>query len=140
MASLRWEPSGWEDLFTWWRVAYPGPGGLVQHWYGLEPLPEQLARALAANPGRRVVLSGDLAADAIAPWQAPSRVLLYVAQPADLRVHGFVQSGAQEATLTITAPEDPGVFASPGPGVPEDIWAEHAPGAAWWNWRTPCRC
>lgn len=120
-----WQAADRDRLLQVWLDRYPGAGGLTSHWYAFDPLPDQLARAAHVHRGRRLVLSGDLAADRIAAWRIPGRIHLYSAEPADLREHGFVLSGDEEATLVLTAPQDLGVFvpcagegsAGAGPGV-----------------------
>lgn len=107
-----------EALLDWWLAAYPRDASLAAHYYADDSLPDQLHRAATAHQGRRVALSGDLAADAVAPWRVPRRVLLYSAQPADLSKAGFVSSGAKEATLTVVTSPDPGVFMPPRPNRP----------------------
>jgi hypothetical protein len=107
-----WQATDRDRLLQVWLDRYPGAGGLTSHWYALDPLPEQLARAVQAHGGRRLVLSGDMAADRIAAWRIPGGIHLYSTEPADLREHGFVLSGEEEATLVLTAPQDPGVFIS----------------------------
>jgi CRP-like cAMP-binding protein len=107
-----------EALLDWWLAAYPRDAALAAHYYAADSLPDQLHRAATAHQGRRVALSGDLAADAVAPWRVPRRVLLYSGQPADLSTAGFVPSGAKEATLTVVTSPDPGVFMPTGPSRP----------------------
>ena len=94
-----WQAPDRDRLLDAWLARYPGPAGLTSHWYALDPLPAQLARAAQAHRGRRMVLSGDVAADQLAAWRIPARIRLYCPEPADLREHGFVLSGKQEATL-----------------------------------------
>lgn len=122
-----WQAADRDRLLQVWLDRYPGAGGLTSHWYALDPLPEQLARAVQAHRGRRLVLSGDTAADRIAAWRIPGRIHLYTTEPADLREHGFVLSGDEEATLVLTAPQDLGVFvprAGEGSGgAGPDVWA-----------------
>jgi hypothetical protein len=107
-----------EALLDWWLAAYPRDAALAAHYYADDSLPDQLHRAATAHRGRRVAVSGDLAADAVAPWRVPRRVLLYSAEPADLSMAGFVTSGAKEATLTVVTSPDPGVFMPTRPSRP----------------------
>lgn len=122
-----WQAADRDRLLQVWLDRYPGAGGLTSHWYALDPLPDQLARTVHAHRGRRLVLSGDLAADRMAAWRIPGRIHLYTTEPADLREHGFVLSGDEEATLVLTAPQDPGVFVSRAAEGFEradpDVWA-----------------
>lgn len=50
---------------------YPGPGGQSCYWWSSSPVSEQ-AQYLA---DRGALLSGDFAADRIAPWRMPERVV-----------------------------------------------------------------
>lgn len=115
-----WVAAGWDALADWWLAAYPGPGGLSTHWYGMASVREQAqaaGNALAAG-GLPVAVSGDVAADVLAPWRRPARAVLY----ADVRGHpdaanltrsGLVPSGAEEATLELLVPADSGLWAPP---------------------------
>lgn len=100
----------------WWTNNYPGPGGLRAYWFGLDTAVEQARLAydlLAAVDGRPLV-SGDVAADTIAPWRAPRRALLYSARGADFTDSGLTSVGPNEATLTIVLPEDRGMWPATG--------------------------
>lgn len=108
--SRGWQACDRDRLLDVWLDRYPGPGGLTSHWYALDPLPDQLVRAVRAHHDRRVVVSGDVAADRLAAWRIPGRIHLYCTEPADLREYGLVMSGEEEATLVLTAPQDHGVF------------------------------
>ncbi|MEV0426489.1 hypothetical protein [Micromonospora sp. NPDC050495] len=110
--------NGWtvrdiDAAIRWWLGSYPGPGGISTYWYGLPPVVEQ-ARAVvelvaaADRPG--VAVSGDVAADIIAPWRAPARAMLYARTGVDLAGAGFVPAGEEEATLEFTVPKDPGLW------------------------------
>lgn len=106
-----------------WLAGYPGPGGISTYWYGLED-PTQQARAVIAllheqastaesgPPGPAAVVSGDVAADQIAPWRRPQRAVVYARRGADLADIGLTPSG-EEATLELTVPQDPGVWSTP---------------------------
>lgn len=110
-------PGGWAvtdkaKAITWWLDHYPGPGGLVSHWYGLDPVVEQAFRVhelLAAN-GSRPAVSGDIAADLVAPWRNPAHALLYAEKGADLAAVGLISASAQDATLTLVLPADRAVW------------------------------
>jgi hypothetical protein len=108
--SQGWQAGDRDRLLDAWLDRYPGPGGLTSRWYALDALPDQLARAVRAHRGRRAVVSGDVAADQLAAWRLPARICLYCTEPADLREHGFVLSGPEEATVVLTSPQDHGVF------------------------------
>ena len=110
-------PSGWAvadkvKAITWWVDHYPGPGGLVSHWYGLDPVLEQAFRVheLLAAKGSRPAVSGDVAADLVAPWRTPGHALLYAESGADLAGVGLTSASPQDATLTLVLPADHAVW------------------------------
>ncbi len=109
------EPTDWDRLLDWWLQHYPGPGGTDSYWYSLDELRSQARHAVAelgrASSTADPVLSGDLAADYVAPWRRPASIVLYVRHSAPLDHAGFVSvAGPQEATLVVRAPKDPGVW------------------------------
>lgn len=98
----------------------PADDGIVEtYWYGMDPVPEQVRSAsrLGAELTIRVLVSGEVAADALAPWRVPSHGLIYAEELIDLTDLGLVQATAEEATLTVRVPADPTVWTT----------------AAWWN-------
>ncbi|PWU52330.1 hypothetical protein DLJ47_19025 [Micromonospora sp. S4605] len=116
---VRRGPAGWtvHDIDTalrWWLDSYPGPGGLRTLWYSLDPPIEQaraVAEVLATEAaGSHPAVSGDVAADAIAPWRSPVRAVLYARAGVDLTGAGFVPAGEEEATLELTVPRDVGLW------------------------------
>ena len=119
-------PHGWavrdiDEVIRWWLSTYPGPGGIGTYWYGLAPVVEQartvVQLATAADPAG-VAVSGDVAADIIAPWRAPTRAILYARTGVNLADAGFVPAGDEEATLELTVPRDPGLWSPPGKAAP----------------------
>jgi hypothetical protein len=122
-AQVRWEPADWEALLQWWLRAYPGPGGITTYWYGLST-PRGQAQAVVdlLGTGRsRVAVSGDVAADMLAPWRRPTTAVVYVARTdevdrpvEDLSSAGLTPSRAEDATLELTVPADPGLWAVAG--------------------------
>jgi hypothetical protein len=117
----RWAPADWDALVDWWLAHYPGPGGITTYWYGLAGVSEQARAAVAAlsAAGMPAAVSGDVAADVLAPWRRPGRAIVY-ADPSGRPVHdeltaaGLTPSGAGEATLELIVPADPGVWPAPG--------------------------
>jgi hypothetical protein len=116
-----WMVRDFDQLLREWLDRYPGHGGISTHWYGLDS-PRQQAQAaihrLATDPGVRercstapfAVLSGDLAADIIAPWRSPARAVVYARTGVDLAEAGLTPAGEEEATLELIVPADPGVW------------------------------
>ncbi|WP_143448563.1 hypothetical protein [Kineosporia sp. A_224] len=97
-----------------WLDAYPGAGGVTTYWFGLSP-PREQARA-AVRAARQVgpadvVVSGDVAADVVAPVSRPVRAVVYSRQGLDLTAAGLTPSLSSEATLELTVPQDRGIFA-----------------------------
>jgi hypothetical protein len=110
-------PQGWivtdkAAAIAWWSAHYPGPGGLTSHWYGLDPVVQQAYRIheLLASAGSRPAVSGDVAADLVAPWRTPRHALLYAERGADLSAAGLTPAGAEEGTLTLILPADRAVW------------------------------
>ena len=120
----RWAAADWDALADRWTQTYQGPGGFTTCWYGLAPVREQAVTVAAAlgAAGLPVAVSGDVAADVLAPWHRPARAVLYAdvekdPAAADLARAGLVPSGAQEATVELVVPADPGVWAPPDHGT-----------------------
>jgi len=110
-------PHGWEvtnraGAVSWWLANYPGPGGIETHWFGVESVSDQAYRAYATldREGARPLMSGDVAADLVAPWRTPRRATLYAKRGADLNQAGLTPSDASAATLTLVLPQDAGVW------------------------------
>ncbi|MGH3500322.1 MAG: MarR family transcriptional regulator [Nocardioidaceae bacterium] len=119
-----WRAAGWDELLDDWLSTYPGPGGLTGYWYGLEPVVGQaeavvshlVQTAAVGDAGPVAVVSGDVAADRVAPWRDPRRAVVYARSGSDLSGLGFTPSGEAEATLEVIVPRDPGVWPAPGAG------------------------
>jgi hypothetical protein len=112
-----WEVTDWGALLRHWLDQYPGPGGVTTYWLGLEPLAAQ-ARAVVAVLGEadddaRPLVSGDVAADLVAPWARPARTTVYARHGADLGAAGLTPSPGPDATLALVVPEDAGVWLAP---------------------------
>jgi hypothetical protein len=113
----RWQAADWDKLADWWLDTYPGAGGLTTYWYGLADPAEQ-ARAVVSRmrgSGVPAAVSGDVAADVLAPWRRPGRAVLYAdlaghPAAADLTAAGLTPSGPEEATLELVVPADHGVW------------------------------
>lgn len=98
-----------DQLLSHWVDEYPGPGGQEFGWYSLDPAVQQTLKAVkvAQRLDAAPLVSGDVAADRIAPWKLPTRGRVYVTSPIDLAGDGFVPAPADEATLITCVPEDP---------------------------------
>lgn len=114
-------------LLEHWRNEYTGPGGQAFGWYSLGPVAEQVSKAVevAKFLDLSPLVSGDIAADRIAPWKLPVRGRVYVDGPVDLADEGLVPAPLEEATLITCIPRDPTlhrlVDLRPGTAEPEDL-------------------
>lgn len=99
-------------LLEHWRNEYTGPGGQEFGWYSLDPVAEQVERVIDLVTLLEVeaLVSGDIAADRLAPWKLPSRGRVYVTGPVDLGGDGFVAVPAEEASLVTCVPRDPSLW------------------------------
>lgn len=110
---VRKTPEGWAvtdpqraaDLFI---TEYRGAGGITQYWYGLDPIIQQAH--LAARSGESVLMSGDAAADALVPWRAPRKAVVYSRTGLRLAQIGFAESTRDGATLAVIVPADPTIW------------------------------
>jgi len=89
-------------LFDELVAGYPGPGGQSFYWWSDRPVDEQ-AKQLTA---RGALLSGDFAADAIAPWRVSERVVGYAKATIDLASDGYVLTDDSDYTTLVTIPSD----------------------------------
>lgn len=108
----RSERSGWvaadlEALWDAFLMEYPGAQGARTHWYARLPFIRQCD---LLRP--HTILSGDAAADTIAPWRQPVRAVAYAVEPLDMEALGFSPATAAEATVDLVMPADHTVFAT----------------------------
>lgn len=96
-------------LLEYWLEDYTGPDGMEFGWYSLDPIVEQTLKAAKVADMIDVspMISGDVAADRLAPRKLPSRGRIYVNSPIDLGGDGFVPAPVDEATLITCVPRDP---------------------------------
>ncbi len=105
-----WRITEFDRALDWWLASYQGPGGMLTRWYGLAALDSQATAAANAASGDRVAVSGDAAADVLAPWRRPTRVVVYADRSADLEHAGLVPTDGDEATLWLVMPRDRSVY------------------------------
>lgn len=100
------------QLLRHWHAEYAGPKGLELGWYSLDPVLQQTIKALEAADRLEVkaLVSGDVAADKMAPWKLPARGRVYLERPVDLARAGFVPAPVGEATLVTCIPLDPSLW------------------------------
>lgn len=99
-------------LLEHWREEYTGPGGLEFGWYSLDSIIDQVEGVvdLVTLLEVRSLVSGDVAADRLAPWKLPARGRVYVEGPVDLAGDGFVAVALEEASLVTCVPRDPSLW------------------------------
>lgn len=99
-------------LLKHWFADYTGPGGLELGWYSLDSVMRQVSTAVESADLVDVpaLVSGDVAADVLAPWKLPARGRVYVSGPVDLENEGFVPAPLKEATLVTCVPADPSLW------------------------------
>lgn len=114
LQAVRRTEHGWlaaspEALLAEYLAGYPGPGGAVTYWYGLDPMIAQATATVdfCTQQGISVLVSGDAAADVYAPWRLPTRALLYTDRFIDLSAAGFSPATETEHTLALQVPADP---------------------------------
>lgn len=106
-----WEPAEWDALCDWWLTHYPGPGGISMWWSGLDSPTAQAATAVRVLNQGTPVVSGDVAADLIAPWRRPTQAVVYVRRGASLAETNLSHLPSDEgATLAVIVPEDDSVW------------------------------
>lgn len=106
-------------LAAWLVERYPKEPLLATTWATLEP-PVRAAETVSRRLheiGVRHAVSGDVAADRIAPWARPASAWLWVAAPADLQPAGLTPAPADAATVTLAVAEDPHLLGSARPAA-----------------------
>ncbi len=105
-----WGVTDWDRALQAWLSSYPGARGVTTYWSGLDDVWSNTLRALDGLPDDAVV-SGDVAADMVAPWRQPRSATIYVPMMDNL---------ARTALVAVTAPADGTVAVC----VPDDrsVW------------------
>ncbi len=98
----------WEQFLT----KYPGPQGITSYWMGLGSITRQAQAAQDAAAELDVLLSGDPAADLIAPWRMGRRAVVYAQTGLDLAQFGFSETTRENATLECVVPADPTIWST----------------------------
>ena len=110
---------------TQWLAEQP-PGRTATTWLGLDdpaPTATGVAHWLTAQDVS-FALSGDVAADLLAPWARPIRALVYVDQALDLTPLGLTPAPPVAATLELVVPDDPYILRDARP-LPSDLVIAH---------------
>lgn len=108
---VRWHVDEPDRLVSAWLTLYVPEQRITSYWYGLESPREQARAALVALDDRGLV-SGGLAADVLAPWALPQKILIYTDEVHDLSAAGFVPSPQEAATLELVTTRDPTIIPS----------------------------
>lgn len=111
---------------TQWLAEQPPPGRTATTWLGLDdpaPAATTVAHWLTAR-NVSYALSGDVAADLLAPWARPTRALVYVDQALDLTPLGLTPAPPDAATLELVVPDDPYVLRD-AHQLPSDLVIAH---------------
>jgi len=99
---------------------YRGPGGSEHLLYTIDPIQNAAAILAAAHhqaSGQALSISGDMAADRIAPWRRPTILIVYAPTAFRTEETGMVEAlGPDDANVIIRYPHDRSLFVSvPGP-------------------------
>ena len=111
------DESGWravrpEMLWEKFLAEYPGPQGITSYWLGLEPIVRQANAVMAATVELGCLVSGDTAADLIAPWRIGIKAVVYARSGVGLARFGFAETTRASATLEFVVPADPTIWAT----------------------------
>ncbi|BDZ52385.1 hypothetical protein GCM10025867_46260 (plasmid) [Frondihabitans sucicola] len=111
-SSRGWFTTDPAALWDYALTAYPGPQGSRRGWVSVAPLRDQVERVLALDSGARKLLSGDEAADRLAPWRRGRRAVFYASRDIELSERFAPADDGDEATLEIVVPRDLTIFAT----------------------------
>ena len=111
---------------TRWLADQPPPGRTATTWLGLDDPATTATHVAAWLTARHVgyAISGDVAADLLAPWARPTRGIMYVEQALDLTPHGLTPAPPDTATLELVVPDDPYVLRDASL-LPSDLVTAH---------------
>lgn len=89
-------------------LEYPGPGGASTYWFELESPVQQAEHTgkFAAQLRVPALHSGDVAADAYAPWRMPRTATVYTSEILNFTSAGFTPASLHDYTLKVTVPVD----------------------------------
>jgi hypothetical protein len=105
-----WAVTDWERALQIWLLSYPGPRGVTTYWSGIDDVWSNTLSALDGLPDQAAV-SGDVAADLLAPWRQPRSATIYVSAINNLAGTGLVQVTARdEGTVAVCVPRDRSVW------------------------------
>jgi hypothetical protein len=109
-----------ETLWDRFLTEYPGPQGISSYWLSLEDIVRQAQKVRDAAAELDVIVSGDPAADLLAPWRVARRGVVYARTGLDLARLGFSETTRENATLEYVVPADPTIWSTARPRVDVD--------------------
>lgn len=105
-----WYVTDWDRGLETWLSSYPGPRGVTTYWSGLDDIWTNALTALGGLSGE-AVLSGDVAADLLAPWRQPRFASIYAPAMDNLARTGLVAVAApDDGTVAVCVPHDRSVW------------------------------
>lgn len=106
-----WRPER-EELLDRFLKEYPGPGGSEISFYSLDA-PLQVTSSVHRQD-TSTAISGDVAADLLAPWRSPTMLVIYTQAPISLELTpGVVRAHSRgDANILHRVPDDYSVFLS----------------------------
>ena len=111
------DEGGWraprpETLWDQFLAEYPGPQGISSYWLSLDAIVRQAQTVRDAAAELDVLVSGDPAADLLAPWRVARRAVVYARTGLDLARLGFSETTPENATLEYVVPADPTIWST----------------------------
>lgn len=105
-----WRAARPETLWDRFLAEYPGPQGISSYWLSLDAIVRQAQTVRDAGAEVDVLVSGDPAADLLAPWRVARRAVVYARTGLDLARIGFSETTRENATLEYVVPADPTIW------------------------------
>ncbi|GHS88628.1 hypothetical protein AGMMS50218_12930 [Actinomycetota bacterium] len=110
-----WEAIDRRALADWLAVHYPRPR-LTATWLTLDPVTTAAERLGDSTAGAKVALTGQVAADQLAPWARPTLLTVLVDRPLDLSGAGLVPAAPSVANVLVQVSDDPYALTGTRPG------------------------
>ncbi|MEC5168303.1 hypothetical protein RCH11_000761 [Glaciihabitans sp. GrIS 2.15] len=107
-----WRAARPETLWDRFLAEYPGPQGISTYWLSLDAIVSQAQKVRDAAAELDVIVSGDPAADLLAPWRLVRRAVIYARTGMDLAPFGFSETTRENATLEYVVPTDPTIWST----------------------------
>lgn len=101
LSSRGWVSDDPRQLWAEFMDSYPGPGGTRTFWYSLAPFDERVEELQA-----HVLLSADGAADLIAPWRRPVKIIAYANGVVPIEEMGLSPAKREESNIEMVIPAD----------------------------------